>query len=292
MTENQESVLAWLRANCNASGIIRVSNGEIALIFGWSQQYARKILSRLVIKGHLVELQKGIGRRATKYQVTSGSDNRGLVSHNRGQETQRRHQHVPSHTQKPTQKRLVVGTTKKETLFGIGIKENARSSTPPRKLTVFENVEHPLQPVKRSGGPFKRFRNKWDRVEKWSATDFICYFSLVHRVRFGTSPVLNWPVDCGSARTLLKRLKTSQQFKLYIQVAFSLCRKPPNGMRTFAYDYFYEQVVNTDEDYIEKAADEFEDEYVFPWLEQESRRRSHEAALEYQRHLNKVYLGL
>jgi len=280
MTSNQRLVLAWLKDNCSAIGIIKVSNSELGSVFGWSQPYAKKILSSLVNAGHLEELQKGMGHRATKYRVSS-SHNQNGASHNKGETSQQVHSDAP--------KRVGLVINNKPTLFIIG---NTHTSTHTHIRGVFDNVERPLKPVKTNASPFKRFRGKWDQVEKWNATDFVCYFSFVHKVRFGDAPVLNWPIDVVCARTLFRRLKTPAQLKAFIQVAFSICKRKPNGLRSFVYDYNYEQVINTDEDYIEKALDEYDDEYVFPWLAQESRRKGAEATREYLRSLTLRGLGI
>jgi len=149
-----------------------------------------------------------------------------------------------------------------------------------------------LKPVKTSGGPFRRFRGHWDRVQKWGATDFVCYYSFVHRVRFGDEPALNWPIECGSARTLLKRVGGPEELKAFIQVAFGISKRKPNGLRSFVYDYVYDQVINADEDYVVGFQDEYDDEYVFPWVKDKILQKSRIAAQEYQRNLVRIGLGI
>jgi hypothetical protein len=286
MTRNQRLVLQWLQDNCPNSCILRVSNRELESIFNWSHQYTQKILSSLVSAGHLVELEKGIGRRATKYRV-SFSGNKIGASGNKLHVAQ----YVPSDNKKTLQKDrfTLVG---KKTLFGIGLGENAHPNTHIRKQNPFKDVAHPLKHVRTKATPFKRFRGHWDNVKTWTATDFVCYFSYVHRVRFGDEPALNWPVECGAARTLLRRLKKPENFKAFIQVAFGICKRKPNGLRSFVYDYFYEQVVGVADDYTEGFQDEYDDDYVFPWLYQKVKQEGIAASVEYNARLTRRAFGI
>lgn len=283
MTKNQRLVLRWFESNCNNSGVIKVGIVEIGQIFHWSHQYTHKILNQLISKGCLEELQKGTGRRVTKYLVVSSSCNQGASSCNQKEVPH----HVPSHNQNGTS---LLSSNKTRTLFGQ--REYARSSTHTRGEYIFENAARPLKHVKTNSNPFSRFKSRWETPDKWNATDFVCYYSFVHKVRFGDNPVLNWPVECGAARTLLRRLKTPEQFKVFIQVAFGISTRKPNGLRSFVYDYFYTKVVDTREDVIDTFMDEYDDEQVFPWLKQEVVRRSHVAAVEYQKNLVLRGLGL
>jgi hypothetical protein len=284
MTKNQRLALVWCQEHCSAVGIVRVSNSELALILGWSQQYTQKILSSLVRDGELVERQKGTGHRPTKYQVTSFSHNQNRASHNQGETSQQVHSH--------NQKRVgALSISKSITLFGLG--ESAQPNTRIYEENVFGNAARTLKPVSLGGGPFKRFRGHWDRPGKWTATDFVCYFSYVHKVRFGEAPSLNWPIECRSARTLLRRLGNKpDKLKIFIQVALGMCKRKPNGLRSFAYDYFYNQVIDAADDYIEHFRDEYDDEYVFPWLRLELTRRSTQVQEDYNRNMMRVYLGL
>ena len=279
MTNNQRVVLCWLRENCSAVGIIRVSNSEIAEIFGWSQQYTQKILSNLVKAGYLEERQKGMGHRATKYRVSS--HNQSASSHNQGADAQ--------HVQKSRQKRVApfryINTPRKH-------KDSAQTIAHIRN--VFDRVAVDVyKPVKTTSSPFKRFQERWDKVEKWRGPDFVCYFSHVYRVRFGDTPTLEWPKNLGAARLLLKRVGDPIALKAFIQVAFYKCKRPPDGLYSFSYGRTYQDVKDIlASDVPEEVLDEYDDEYVYPWLRQELRRRSHEAQLEYDRMLVQRGLGI
>src|SRR5580765_117096 len=279
MTRNQRLILRWLRERCSASGIIRCSSTEIADEFGLSQSQALRIMWALEDLGYLETVQKGKGRGPTKYRVLS----RSYASNGPSGNSQQVHSYASKRT-------FVVN--KKDTLFGVGAKENAQPSTHIRKQDVFGGVEHPIKPVKLRSTPFKRFQQHWNKVGVWGAQDFVCYFSYVHKVRFGEAAALNWAIDVGCARTLAKRLHSPVEFKAFIQVAFAICKRKPNGLRSFVYDYFYEQVVGADEDYIDHAMDEYDDEYVFPWLFAERKKQGVKAHDDYTRQLLKTYLGI
>jgi DNA-binding Lrp family transcriptional regulator len=279
MTSNQRLVLQWLQDNCTESGFIKCSNSKIADEFGWSQPYALKMLRKLVDLGYLEELQKGIGHRPTKYRV-SFSHNQNGSSHNRREE--------PNHVRKEPQKRFA--PFRLNNVLPIGsTKDNAQTKA--HVQNIFDNVAIRVRKPARAGSsPFKRFRKRCDTVEKWNSTDFVCYFSFVYKVRFGEMPKLEWSKECGAARTLLRRIKDPVAFKAFIQIAFAICKRPPNGLYTFSFGNFYEDVISRELD--DNILDEYDDEYVYPWLKIELQRRSTDAAVEYQRHLNRVYLGL
>lgn len=278
--------MQWLRDNCADSGVIRVSNRELESVFEWSHQYTQKILSGLISAGYLEELQKGTGRRATKYRLSiSGNQNRSSGNHREVA------QHVPSYNQKSLQKDRFT-LVKNRPLFGMGLGENAQPNTHIRKRTLFKNAANPLQRVSTRSTPFNKFRTHWDKVDEWKATDFVCYFSYVHRVRFGETPDLSWPVEVGCARTLLRRLRGPEDMKAFIQIAFALCKQKPYGLRSFVYNYFYVQVINADDDYIDNALDEYDDECVFPWVREKMREQSTAASREYTAKLVRQSFGI
>lgn len=277
MNDNQFFVWQWLQDNCTVAGVIRCSNSKIADEFGWSQPYALKILRYLVKVGCLEELQKGTGHRPTKYRVLS-SHNQSLSSHNQGETSQQVYSGNPFKT-KPFR---YINNPRNIP------RDNAQTKA--HIQNIFDNVAIRVrQPVQRDNTPFKRFRRHCDQVEEWKTSDFVCYFSLVHRVRFGKYPSLEWSKDLGAARTLLKRIGDPLALKAFIQIAFAICKKQPNGLYSFSFGSFYEDVINREID--DAILDEYDDELVFPWLKQELSRRGHEAAIEYQRNLNRVYLG-
>ncbi len=282
MTRNQRLVLRWFEEHCSASDIIRVSADEIALIFNWSHQYTKKILRSLVDDGDLEILQRGTGRRATKYRVIGSSGNQNGSSGNQRETAQ----HVPSGNQKRVGPFRYISTPRNSKYADTNVQEHVRN--------VFEKFAVDIYtPVRVNNSPFKRFKTHWDRVEKWSGPDFVCYFSHVHRVRFGDSPTIDWPKNVGAARTLLRRIGDPLAFKTFIQVAFSLCKRRPDGLYTFSYGRTYQDIKDILASEVpEEILDEYDDEQVFPWLLEDLKRRSREAALEYQRNLNKVYLGL
>lgn len=279
MTRNQRIVLRWLREHCSDSGFIKVSNQDLASVFGWSQPYGKKILSSLVEQGHLEERQKGAGHRATTYHVPPSSHNQSASSHNQVIDSQQ--------VQKDYQKKFAP-------FRYVGKPRNTQgesAQTIAHVQNIFDTVSIRVRkPVKTRSSPFKRFRERCDTVEKWNSTDFVCYFSFVHKVRFGETPTLEWSKECGAARTLLRRIGDPVAFKAFIQIAFAICKKPPNGLYTFSFGSFYETVINREID--EAILDEYDDEYVYPWLKLEMMRRSREAALEYRRDFVRRQLGL
>ena len=279
MTRNQRLVMVWFEDHCNALGIVRVSASEIALIFGWSEQYTKKILRSLIEDGSLERLQIGAGHRAAKYKVSS----RGNQNRSRGNQRESLH-HVPSGNP------FGVGPFRYSNNPRNNTRDNAYPEAHIRKGALFDGVEHPIKPVSTRGSPFKRFRTHYDNVEKWTGPDFVCYFSYVFRVRFGETPDLNWPIEVGCARTLLKRLKRPDLFKTFIQVAFLIAKRKPNGLRSFVYDYAYENIVAQDPS--DDELDDFEDDYVFPWLAVERKKTSTKVQDDYTRQLLKTYLGI
>lgn len=275
MTRNQLSVLRWLRSYCDAASIIRVSNSEIAEVFGWSQPYAKRILSKLVASGYLEVLQPGAGHRATRYLVTSASHNPFTTSHNQVQVTKDSLQET-----KPFRYTKTHNNTQGDIAQTIAHVQN-----------IFDNVAIRVRKPLRSGAtPFKKFRQHCDKVEEWKSTDFVCYFSLVYKVRFGETPKLEWSKDVGAAKTLLRRVGDPLALKSFIQIAFSVCKRPPNGLYSFSYGSFYEEVI--DREISEAILDEYDDEYVFPWLFIERKKTATLVQDEYDRKMLKVYLGL
>lgn len=283
ISDNHQFVMQWLVDRCSNSGVIRVSNSEIALVFGWSQPYAKKILSKLIQAGYLEELQKGTGHRATKYRV-SFSHNRHPSSHNQGvspgHTPQNASQHVPSHNQRPSND----ASAKKvfpfrHTKTTGQARDNAQ--TVAHVQNIFDNfalrVRHTVKP---SSSPFKRFQQRSSVVESWNTTDFVCYYSHVYKVRFGDLPKLEWKKECGAARNLLKRLHDDRvAFKTFIQIAFAICKKRPDGLYTFSFGKFYEEIIERELD--EAILDEYDDGWVFPWLAEERKRKGREATREY-----------
>lgn len=271
MTKNQRSVLRWLQERCSASGIIRCSQAEIALEFCWSQPYALKILRSMVEDELLQELHKGKGHGASKYRIV---DHPKSSSHNQNGSlaiTKKRKgspQQVPSDNSKKTfafsdSKRLTDNIEEGMT------RQRMRVASMQKMLDSADRVK---KPVKTTNSPFRRFRQHWDDVSKWGTTDFVCYYSYLYKVRFGEEPALEWPMECGAARVLLGRLKLPEAFKGFLQIAFSRCKFKPNGLRSFSFGSFYEEVVNSE--VTQDILDDWDDEWVLPWLKEEMVARS------------------
>jgi len=279
MTSNQRVVLRWLRKHCSDSGVIRVSNRELEVIFSWSHQYTQKILSSLVSAGYLEELQKGTGHRATRYLVSSSGNH----SSSSGNHKDVAH-HVPSYNPFETKPFRYVKTPR----------NNNRdiAQTVAHVQNIFDNVAIRVRKsVEKGSTPFKRFRKHFDRPEEWQSSDFVCYFSFVYKVRYGEYPKLEWPKDLGAARTLLKRIGDPIALKSFIQIAFSQCkRNPPHGLYSFSFGRFYEEIIEREVD--EAILDEYDDEWVFPWLSEERKRQGREATREYLNNLTRRSLGI
>lgn len=277
MTSNQRLVLRWLRKHCSESGLIRVSNRELEVVFSWSHQYTQKILSSLVSAGYLEERQKGIGRRATKYRVSVAATLSGR-SGNQKEVQKDTHSYGP-----PKTKPFRYITPRNNT------RDNAQTVV--HVQNIFDNALRVRKPVNGDSSPFKRFRKRCDHVEEWQSSDFVCYFSFVYKVRYGEYPKLEWPKDIGAARTLLKRIGDPLALKSFIQIAFSQCkRNPPHGLYSFSFGRFYEEIIDREVD--ESILDEYDDEYVFPWLKEQLLQRSRLAAQEYTRNLVRRGLGI
>lgn len=299
VTRNQRLVLVWFEDHCSARGIVRVSSPEIGLIFGWSHQYTQKILKYHIDSGNLEELQKGVGRRPTKYLVTSVSCNQmdlaATKSPSRSSTPKNVAHHVPSGNQNGS-----FGTSK--TVFPknslpfryIKVKdkeqENAQRVAHIRNGTVFDGVASNLKSIRTRSTPFNRFRTQCDKVDKWRAPDFVCYFSYVFRVKFGENPELNWPMELGAARTLLHRLGEPWKLKIFIQSAFLFAKKKPNGLRTFTNDYYFRDIIA--QKYTEDELEEYDDICVFPWLYQKARAESIAASREYNARLTRRAFGI
>lgn len=284
MTRNQRFALRWLTDSCSASGVVRVSAWELGLNLGWSRQYARQILNALIDGGHLTVLRQGTGHGATKFRVLSLSETKQrLVTTNTLESGRRR---VPSDNIKDLfyfSKNKTLGITR-ETKYG-------RRYYRERIQNIFDNVAiHVKKPVQVKNTPFKRFQEHCDTPEVWKSTDFVCYFSFVHNVRWGEMPKLEWSKECGAARTLLRRIGDPYAFKAFIQVAFYISKRRPKGLYSFSFGDFYEEVI--DREVTDEILDEYDDTYVFPWLYQEYKKTSTQVQDEYDKHLLKTYLGL
>lgn len=283
MTRNQLSVLRWLRNYCSVASTIRVSNSEIAEVFGWSQPYAKRILSGLVENGSLQVLQKGTGHRPTKYLV-SPSHNQTRASHNQMETSQK----VQNSVQKRFTPFRYYNNPRNNTREG----EYAYTDVRAHVQNVFDNVAVDVyKPVRTGNTPFKRFKQHCDMVEKWKGPDFVCYFSLVFRVRFGEAPRLDWKKDVGAARILRQRLGGDPlALKAFIQIAFAQCKRRPDGLHTFTYGKIYQNA--KDSEITDDILDEYDDEYVFPWLKEKYRQERTAASVEYTKNLVLRSLGI
>jgi hypothetical protein len=260
-------------------GTVRVSASEIALIFGWSEQYTKKTLRNLIEDGSLEILQAGAGHRARKYGVPSFRGNQNGPRGNQGG--------ITNQVQKVVQKRVSPFRYIENPRNTQG--DNAHSIA--RIQSIFDKAIDVYKTAKPSNSPFKRFRRHWDRAEKWTGPDFVCYFSFVFRLRFGETPKLDWKKDVGAARLLRHRFGGDPlALKAFIQIAFYRCKRQPDGLHTFTYGRFYQDI--KDMEISEEILDEYDDAYVFPWLKQQRLKESARVQDEYDRNMLRVYLGL
>lgn len=298
MTRNQRLVLVWFAEHCSARGIVRVSNTEIGLIFGWSQPYAKKILNSLVDAEELVVLQKGISHRPTKYQVTSiyhnQIDTTITNSASRPKPPKNVAHHVPSHNQRQSQETQNTVFPKNSLPFRYITtkekeKEYAQREAHIRNGTVFDNVPSNLKTIKTRSTPFKRFKTHCENVDQWRAPDFVCYFSYIFRVRWGENPELNWKMELGAARTLLSRIPP-WKLKVFIQTAALYDKRKPNGLRSYTNDYRFREVAA--QRFTADELDEYADDHVFPWLLAKLRQETVAASREYTRKLTMRAFGI
>jgi hypothetical protein len=292
MTKNQKILLHWLQENCNAVGIIRGSNSEIAEELGWSQQYTQRLLGSLVDDGNLEILQKGTGHRPSKYKIKSPRARvKGLRSSHNSLEAQKTFQ-TSSHNKKTSEKtnqQVPSHNLKRVGTYSISFRppEEVVEDLPvlgmrvhERMQRLFDKAKRVSKPVSANGSPFKRFQAKWDYVNAWNATDFVCYYSFLFQARYKEDPVLDWPKECGAARILLDRMRSKEAFKGFLQVAFYIYRGKPKGLNSFSFTSFYESVI--DREVTPEMMADFEDDEVFPWLRAPKRAKAHTAYLEYQ----------
>lgn len=282
MTKNQRVVWQWLADNCSASGVVKVSAWELSLSVGWSRQYTRKILNSLVDDGHLSVVQRGIGHGATKFRVLLPSQTFVRLVTTKPKEPAS--PQVPSDNQKRVTPFRLFRTSNNQGQY-------AHTDMRAHMQNVFDNVAiNVYKPTKTGNSPFKRFRKRCDRVEKWTGPDFVCYFSYVYKVRFGEMPKLEWPKDLGAARLLLRRLGDPLTLKGYIQIAMSLAKRPPDGLHTFSYGRTYQDIKEMEVP--EEILDEYDDDYVFPWLYEKLKQRGAQASDEYNARLTRRAFGI
>jgi hypothetical protein len=284
VTRNQRFALRWLTDSCSASGVIRVSAWELGINLGWSRQYARQILNSLIDGGHLSVLRQGTGHGATKFRVLSLAETKQRLVTTNTLESGRRQ--TPSDNLKDL---LHFGYSKP-----IGINkeiQHGRVHYREHVQNIFDNVAIRVKkPTQTKSTPFKRFREHCDLPEVWKATDFVCYFSFVHKVRWGEMPKLEWAKECGAARTLLRRIGDPYAFKAFIQVAFHISKRKPKGLYSFSFGDFYEEVI--DREVTDEVLDEYDDTCVFPWLYQKAREESIAASREYNARLTRRAFGI
>lgn len=283
MTKNQRIVLRWLADSCSASGVVKVSAWELSLSFGWSRQYTRMILKQLVDCGKLSVLRQGTGHGATKFRVLLASHATDRLVTTKDVEDV--NPQVPSDNTKRVTPFRLFRTSNKEGLY-------AHTDMRAHMQNVFDNLAVNVYKSTRTGNsPFKRFRTRCDKVEKWTGPDFVCYFSYVYKVRFGEMPKLEWAKDIGAARLLRKRLGDDPlALKGYIQIAMSLSKRPPDGLHTFSYGRTYQDI--KDMEVPDEILDEYDDDYVFPWLFEKVKSNSRNVQVEYDRQMLKTYLGI
>jgi hypothetical protein len=284
VTRNQRFALRWLTDNCSASGVVRVSAWELGLNLGWSRQYARQILNALVDDDYLSVLRQGTGHGATKFRVLSLSETKQrLVTTNTLESGRRR---VPSDNIKD-----LLYLVKSKPLGITREGDSARRHYRDRIQNIFDNVAIRVKkPVQVKNTPFKRFQEHCDIPEVWKSTDFVCYFSFVHKVRWGEMPKLEWAKECGAARTLLRRIGDPYAFKAFIQVAFYISKRRPKGLYSFSFGDFYEEVI--DREVTDEILDEYDDECVFPWLWEKVKREGIAASVEYNARLTRRAFGI
>jgi hypothetical protein len=116
----------------------------------------------------------------------------------------------------------------------------------------------------RKKNPRIRFRERSHDVSLWGATDFVVYYSLLYRRRYGEEPALDWARECGAARNLLARLHTPDRVKVFLQVSFAVAKFKPKGVSSFTFSGHFDSVL--EKDVTPALIDDYEDEEVFPWL--------------------------
>lgn len=277
MTKNQRLIINWIRDRCSASGVIRCSGSEIALEFGFSQQYAARLLKDLLDDGHLEELSKGGGHRASKYRLDPSL----ATTKRESLATTKKTKKPKSQVQKDSIRKSFLHSSSKGRTEGSIEEPSELRTRVARMHAMLGSAERVRKPVKTSNSPFRRFRQHWDDVDSWGTTDFVCYFSYLYKVKFGEEPHLNWPQECGAARTLLKRLKEKEAFKGFLQISFARCKFKPKGMMSFTYGSFYEEVI--DSEVTQEILDDWDDDWVLPWLKEKMVEQAHQRNLEHQR---------
>lgn len=252
MKDNQQIVLRWLWENRDSTDIIKVSNGKVAEQFGWSRQYAQKILAGLVAAGYLVERRVGTGQRPTIY---SFSDNQSQTL--------------------PLGRGRVASPTKRGRMFG-----NARI----RIIDDDEVLSSPPSRRQNREGPMKKFKAKWDNVREWGPQDIVCYYRWLYHTRFGIMPEVDWKICCGTASALLKRLGSPKAVRHYLQLAFVFLKFKPQGLNSLYHSTMYE-TVREHWDADPDVFMDYWDDYVFPWCREILRQETNKSWEAYQKKL-------
>lgn len=250
LSGNKLKLFELLLDRKSASNVVRCSAEKMGDELEWSKQYTLRILEALENLGFIEALDIGSGHRSNKWKLHPSS---GTLK-------------IPGDASPQV---------RSGTLFTVSSKRRAELSK--RKATtyvtrggIFENAPKTRKKtVTGNRNPFRRFQSVWDDPDVWGATDLVCYFSYLYERRWGEKPTLRWPLEAGSAKTLLQRVKKPLAAKIYLQVCFVRARFRPKGLRSFIFDDFYDEIIEfcqEDDEFDEEYIDDYSDEEVFPWL--------------------------
>lgn len=281
-SEQRRLVLKWLWRRKSATSIVRCSITEIAEELDLSRSNTARILDTLAEVGAVEVLDVGQGQRPNKYRVLKQTIHpSSLYVHSVGERRPKNAVERKDGPTKPSPIPLGIGL--------IGDKKSKRERIFGGEHTRVDESLPPVPKSRRSSreGPMKTFRKKWDQVKRWGPTDIVCYYRLLYLARFGVTPEVDWPVCCGAATALLKRLGTPRAVKHYLQVAFAIARFKPQGLNSLYHSTLYEKVRERWDD--DDLIDDYEDEWVFPWLKQHRIEQSHERNLQYYQQLGKMF---
>lgn len=251
---DRQEVLSWLWQRKSASGVTRCSISAISSYLDISRSQVARILESLEDIGCLTVVDQGSGSKATKYRVLKPKVISSLVGF-------KTYQKIPNP--------LGFGSNVKH---GGTPKPTPKPKASERMQAMFASAPRTRKHVTSTNTPFRRFRRHWDNVRAWTPSDFVVYYSYLYRVRFNEEPTLDWSKDCGSASTLLKRLKKPEALKGFLQISFHKCRFKPKGIRSFTYGDFYDSVI--DSEVTDDILDDWDDEWVLPWCIEERKQRS------------------
>lgn len=284
-SDQRRLVLKWLWQRKSATLLVRCSITDIAEELELSRTKTARILETLADIGAIEVLDVGQGQRPNKYRVLRQTVV--LQVHSVPKETAVKS--TSTFVAKPSRVKKAAAIS--PTPLGVGQTADSKRERIFGKAHVRIGEDDHLPPTPQSRrssreGPMKTFRKKWDQVKRWGPTDIVCYYRLLYLARFGVTPEIDWPVCCGTASKLLKRLGTTHAVKHYLQVAFAIARFKPQGLNSLYHTTLYEQVRERWDD--EDLIDDYEDEWVFPWLKQQRMIELHERNEQHYQQLGKM----